>query len=68
MENFVLFDKYFTSIEAHNAKNHLESFGIFSQILGETNATSYNFFTPTNGGIHLYVHKDDLEKAKEIFE
>jgi hypothetical protein len=66
MENFVLLHTYFTSIEAHNAKNHLESVGIFSQILGETNATMYNFHTPTSGGIDLYTHKEDFEKAMAL--
>ncbi|MFT5724704.1 MAG: hypothetical protein ACI9JN_001826 [Bacteroidia bacterium] len=66
MENFVILETYFNSIDAHNAKNHLDTCGIFSQIIGDINATSYNFFTQSNGGIRLYVHKDDFENAQKL--
>ncbi len=66
MDNFVLLKTFFTGIDAHNAKNHLDNGGVFSQIIGEINATSYNVFTQSNGGIRLFVHKDDFENATEI--
>ena len=66
MENFVLVHTYFNSIDAHNAKNHLESCGMFSQIMGDIGATTYNAFTQANGGIQLLVHKDDYENAVKL--
>lgn len=66
MENFTLVHTFFNSIDAHNVKNHLDSCGIFSQLLGDINATTYNIFTQANGGIQLFVHKDDFEKANEL--
>jgi hypothetical protein len=66
MENFVILESYFNALDAHNAKNHLESGGIFSQIIGDTGATMYNTFTPSNGGISLYVHQDDLQNAQRL--
>lgn len=66
MENFVLLHTFFNSIDAHNAKNHLDSCGIFSQIMGDINATTYNVFTQANGGIQIYVYKDDYENALEL--
>ncbi len=66
MENFTILHTFFNSIDAHNAKNHLDSCGIFTQIMGDINATTYNVFTQANGGIQLLVHKDDYEKAIEL--
>ena len=66
MENFVLLHTFFNSIDAHNAKNHLESCGVFSQIMGDINASTYNYFTQANGGVELYVHKDDIENARNL--
>jgi len=66
METFTILHTFFNSIDAHNAKNHLDSCGIFTQIMGDINATTYNVFTQANGGIQLLVHKDDYEKAIEL--
>ena len=68
MENFVLLKTFFSGIDAHNAKNHLESLGIFTQILGDINATSYNFFTQSNGGIRMFVHENDYKNAVELLD
>ncbi|MFT5511777.1 MAG: hypothetical protein ACI8SE_000170 [Bacteroidia bacterium] len=68
MENFVLLHTYFNTLDAHNAKNHLDSCGIFSQIMGDINATTYNFFTQANGGITLYVYKDDYNNALKLLD
>jgi hypothetical protein len=66
MENYILFQTFFNSLDAHNAKNHLASAEIRAEIIGDINATTYNVFTQANGGIRLYVHKDDVENAIEI--
>ena len=66
IENFTLLQTFFNGIDAHSTKNHLESHGIFCQIIGDINATNYNVFTPTNGGIRLFVHQDDYEKALKV--
>ena len=68
MENFILLDTFHTSIEAHNVKNHLESNGIPAEVIGEISSMSYNFFTQSNGGIRLYVHKDHEEAARKLME
>ena len=66
MEHFELIATYFQPLDAHNAKNVLEANDIFCQLLGEINATTYNFFTPSSGGIRLYVHENDVERALEL--
>ncbi|MFT4522626.1 MAG: hypothetical protein ACI8ZN_001576 [Bacteroidia bacterium] len=66
MENFVLLQTYFTGIEAQGAKNTLASYNIFSEIIGEMGATMYNVFTPAQGGIRLFVHEKDAEKAAKV--
>ncbi|MCB9262219.1 MAG: DUF2007 domain-containing protein [Flavobacteriales bacterium] len=68
MQNPTLLKKYFTSIEAHNAKNMLETNGIEAFVLGETATITYNFFTPTDGGIRLMVDEVDMELAQKLLK
>jgi hypothetical protein len=68
MDNFVILKTFFSSLDAHNAKNLLESSGVFSELVGELNAVNYNVFTPSNGGIRLFVHKDEFESASKILD
>jgi len=63
MENYILFQTFIHSLDAHSAKNLLLSSELRAELVGDINGT---ILPQTNGPIQLFVHKDDVENAIEI--
>lgn len=65
--NYVILAVFEYSTEAHVTKSRLDSEGFKTMLMDEKTIDSDPLISNAIGGVKLLVHKDDFEKALEIY-
>ncbi|MDG1397010.1 MAG: DUF2007 domain-containing protein [Polaribacter sp.] len=65
--NYTILTVFEYSTEAYVTKSKLDSEGVKTMLMDETTIDSDPLISGAIGGVKLFVHNNDLEKASEIY-